>query len=157
MSKEGFIMAYCAQDDILLKVDEDTLIRLTDDEDAGAVDADIVERAIADADEEIDSYLAARYALPFETVPNLVRRISVAIAICNLYGRRDVELPEGRKDEGDWARKTLDRLAKGAMTLDAPDPAADSSAGIGVTTSKSDRVFSRGRSSDNSSGTLDNY
>jgi len=150
-------MAYCTQDDILLKVDEETLIRLTDDADAGAVDSDMVDRAIADADEEIDSYLTLKYALPFSTVPNLVRRMSVAIAIANLYGRRDIEYPENRKDESDLARKNLDKLAKGTMILDVPEPAVDSSAGIAVTTSKSDRIFSRGRASDLSTGTLDNY
>ena len=43
-------MAYCTQADILEQLDEDILIQLTDDDDLGAVDADMVTRAIADAD-----------------------------------------------------------------------------------------------------------
>jgi len=66
-------MAYSAKVDILEQLDEDILIQLTDDANAGVADDDAVTRAIADADSEIDSYCGTRYAIPFSTVPPRVR------------------------------------------------------------------------------------
>lgn len=149
-------MAYCTQSDILESLDEDVLIQLTDDDDAGVVDADKVTRAIADADEEIDAYLAVRYSLPFGTTPNLVRKYSVDLAICNLYARRQ-GAPEDRADRCEQVRKDLDKIAQGKMALDVPDPAQDDDAGPRATTSRDDRIFSMGRDSDSSSGSLDDY
>lgn len=150
-------MAYCTQSDILKQLDEVILIELTDDAGDGEVDSDVVDRAIADADEEIDSYLSVKYSLPFSTTPNLVRRMSVVIAICNLYARRADTTPETRKEDCERIRKDLDRIARGTMKLDVPDPSVDSDHGVEVTTSKSDRKFSMGKASDGSTGTLDNY
>jgi len=150
-------MAYCTQDDIELQLDETTLIELTDDAGEGDVAAEVVTRAVADADEEIDSYLALHYSLPFDSTPNLVRKLSVDLAICHLYARRDDTMPETRAQRCKDARKLLEALGAGRAVLDVPDPAADPDGGVGVTTSKSDRAFSIGRSSDGSSGTLDNY
>jgi len=150
-------MAYCTQSDILLQLDSSILITLTDDAGAGEVDDDVVTRAIADADEEIDAYVSVKYSLPFSATPNLVRRMSVDLAICNLYARRDDTIPETRKERCEAVMKDLDRIARGMMRLDVPEPGSDPDHGVQVTTSKTDRVFSKGRTSDGSTGTLDNY
>ena len=150
-------MSYSTQDDILKQMDEATLIQLTDDAGSGSVDADVVARAIADADEEIDSALAVKYSLPFSETPPLVRKMSVDLAICNLYSRRDDTMPEQREKRCEEARSLLDKLAAGKRTLDVPEPSTDADFGVGVSTNKDDRVFSVGRDSDSSTGTLDNY
>jgi len=149
-------MAYCIQNDILEQVDEDVLIQLTDDDDAGVVDADVVTRAIADADAEIDSYCGARYNLPFYPVPEMVRKLSVDIAIYNLFARRK-GAPDDRKKRYDDAIRFLRDIAKGIGTLGADAPADDDDSGPEASTIKSDRIFSRGRTSDGSTGSLDNY
>jgi phage gp36-like protein len=51
----------------------------------GAVDTDVVDRALADADAVIDGYLAGRYTLPLATVPPLVADIAASIAIWRLH------------------------------------------------------------------------
>jgi len=150
-------MSYCTQDDIEYTLDRDTLVQLTDDAGIGTIDAEVVARAIADADEEIDSALAVRYSLPLSSTPALVRKISVDLAVCNLYARRDDTLPETRAKRCDEARRLLDRIARGDRRLDVPDPGKDADYGVDVTTSKDDRIFTRGRSSDGTTGTLDNY
>ncbi|MBA3027444.1 MAG: DUF1320 domain-containing protein [Desulfobacterium sp.] len=150
-------MPYCTQDDILLQLDEETLILLTDDDAIGAVDDAIVTRCIADADEEIDSALAVRYTLPFADTPALVRKLSVDLAICNLYGRRLAVMPEERKARCGQARDMLDKFARGLRSLDVPEPDSKAGSGAVVSTKKSDRIFSRGRASEGSSGSLDNY
>ena len=88
---------YCTQSDILEQLDEDVLLQLTDDYDAGAIDSDVVDRAIADADSLINGYCGKRHTIPFTTVPVLARKFSVDIAIYNLYGRR-MGAPEDRRN-----------------------------------------------------------
>jgi len=151
-------MAYCTQSDIQKRIPETVLIELTDDAGDGEVDTDNVGRAIADADEEIDTYVSMQYSLPFDATPALIRKMSVDLSICNLYARRaHLDVPESQKERCGADLKLLERIAEGKLKLDVPDPAKDSDGGVEATTSKSDRVFSTGRSSDSSSGTLDNY
>ena len=135
-------MAYSAKADILEQLDEDILIQLTDDHDAGVVDDDAVTRAIADADSEIDSYCGTRHAIPFSTVPPRVRKLSVDISIYNLYARRK-GAPEDRKTRYDNAIRFLKDVAKGVATLGEDDP--DGSPGESNTPDidQSDRIFTR--------------
>ena len=95
-------MSYSTKNDILEQLDEGVLIQLTDDDDLGGVDDDVVARAIADADALIDSYCGTRYSVPFSTVPDIVRKLSVEIAIFHLYGRRR-GAPEDRRKRYDDA------------------------------------------------------
>lgn len=148
-------MAYCTKADILDQLDEDVLVQLTDDEDFGIVVDSVVNKAIADADAEIEGY-CSKYDLPFLPVPVLIRKFSVDVSIYNLFARRK-GAPEDRKERYDNAVSFLTKVSKGTASLSADTPAPDSDGGPAATTSLSDRVFTLGRLSDNSSGTLDNY
>ena len=150
-------MAYSEKADILEQITDEELIQLTDDSGIGSVDDGVVSRAIADADAEIDSYCATRYSVPFSGVPVMIRKLSVDIALYHLYSRRQLVVPEERKDRYNAAIRYLRDVAKGIVSLGGDAPAQDTDGGPGATTSKSDRVFSRGRDSDSSTGTLDNY
>ncbi|OPL10677.1 MAG: hypothetical protein AVO38_16365 [delta proteobacterium ML8_D] len=149
-------MAYSTEADLTEQISEDTLTQLTDDADAGSVDSDVVTRAIADADAEIDGYCGTRYSLPFSPVPGLIRKISVDIAIYNLYARRK-GVPEDRQKRYNDAVRFLRDVSKGVATLGSDEPIDDSDSGPEATVVKSDRIFSVGRDSDSSTGTLDNY
>lgn len=151
-------MAYCTSGDITKRLPETIIIELTDDENAGVVDSDVVDAAIADADEEIDAFLSLHYTLPFDATPAIVLRMSADLAVCNLYARRDhVELPKQWADRCQATRRMLEKMAEGKLRLDVPDPASSSDDGVEATSSKSDRIFSIGKNSDSTSGTLDNY
>lgn len=151
-------MPYSTQSDIEKQIPEDTVIDLTDDAGIGSIITDVIDRAIADADEEIDAFVSMQYSLPFATTPGLIRRMSVDLAICNLYARRPhLDIPESRKDRCDADHKLLEQIAKGSLKLDVPDPSKDAEAGIATTSKKSDRIFSVGKSSDGSTGSLDNF
>jgi len=149
-------MPYCTQDDLLEQISEAELIQLTDDAGAGAVDETVVERAIADADAEIDAYAMTRYATPLSPVPAMIRKISVDIAVYHLFARRR-GAPEDRKERYKNAVKFLEGLAKGLISIGAATPAASDDAGPEASTDKADRVFTTGRRSDGSAGTLDNF
>ena len=114
-------MAYSTIDDIKNQLDEVRLIQLTDDENTGAVVEERVTRAIADADEEIDGYVGARHAVPLATVPSIIRKLSVDIAINNLYARRE-KSSEIRETRYKNAIRFLKQVALGKISLGADDP-----------------------------------
>lgn len=114
-------MAYCTLDDIKDQIDEARLIQLTDDENVGAVNTSRVEKAIADADEEINGYVGSRHAVPLSPVPAILRKLSVDIAIYNLYARRD-KANDTRSDRYKAAIRFLEQVALGKISLGASDP-----------------------------------
>jgi phage gp36-like protein len=134
-------MAYSTQSEILDQMDEDVLIQLTDDDDAGVVDADVVTQKIADADALIDGYCGAQYAVPFTTVPALVLKFSVDIAIYNLYGRRK-GAPEDRRNRFKEAVDFLKGVAAGNNSLGENDPAAGETS-FELSSNNPDRIFTR--------------
>lgn len=149
-------MSYSEKTDILDQLDEATLVELTDDDGTGTVDTSVVTRSIADADAEIDGYCATRYDVPFSAVPVMIRKISVDIAIYNLYSRR-VAVPEERDKRYSNAVKFLRNVSKGLISLGGDAPAVILDGGPEATPPKSDRRFTMGRDSDGSTGSLDNY
>ncbi len=122
----------------------------------------VITRAIADSDAEIDGYCSTKYAdLPFSTVPVMIRKISVDIAIYNLFSRRR-GATEDRLQRYKDAIKFLSNVANGTVSMGGDAPAEDSDAGpeaitYGTKTDITDRVFSMGKTSAASVGSLDNY
>ncbi len=133
-------MSYSVKADILGLIPEETLIQLTDDNGAGIVDDAVVTRVIADADAEIDGYCGENYTLPFLPVPVIIRKISVDIAIYNLYARRQ-GAPEDRAKRYDNAVKLLRDIQAGKITLGsaAPTEVAQDT----VETESNDRIFTK--------------
>jgi phage gp36-like protein len=138
-------MAYCAQTDIIKIIPEDTLTQLTDDEGTGQMNAARVAEAIASADATIDSYCATRYAVPFAPAPAVVKKLSVDLAIYDLYSRRVEEIPAARADRYKNAIRVLEGIAKGTITLGLDPAPAPSSEGSSAACNKTsdDRVFTR--------------
>lgn len=137
-------MAYATQSDIEAQLSLGELIQLTDDEGLGAVNADRVARAIADADEEIDGYLQSRMAVPIAPVPGIIRKVSVDLAVYNLYSRRGDAMPDTRRDRYENALKLLVKVAEGKIGLGASDPDGNppTSGAVGVTIG-GDRTMTR--------------
>ena len=119
---------YCTVDDLRDQSSAEFLIRCTDDAGVGAIDQTVVEKKIIDAQTEIDSYCRAQYAVPFQAVPGLIKKIAVDIALYNLISKRgldeespDVILVKRYRD----AVKLLENLAKGLVTI-GPGAAGES-------------------------------
>lgn len=149
-------MAYCTQSDIEKQLPQAELVQLTDDDADGSPDTGVVDEAIAEADAEIDSYLARRYEVPLDPVPVLVKKLSVDLAIWNLYSRRSVDEPI-RKERYQAAVKLLQAIADGRATLGVDPEPAGGGQSIQTSRTKDDRTFTIGRSSTGESGSLDNY
>jgi phage gp36-like protein len=152
-------MAYITQSDIEEQLAESELIQLTDDAGAGQVDTVVVARAIADADDEINSYLQERYTVPLSTTPGLVRKLSVDLAIYNLFSRRDLEVPV-RTQRYENAVRLLRALARGEASLGVEAPPVEAhDEDVQMTRKKGDRIFTRRKSASggDTSGTLNNF
>lgn len=78
-------MSYCTLQDLIDRYSENELIQLSDRINAGAVDTDVINRAIADADGEIDGYLAGRFAAPITPIPKSLVRIGCELTRYYLY------------------------------------------------------------------------
>ena len=138
-------MAYSTLTDMEQLIPEETLTQITDDEGAGEIDEDRITEAIATADAEIDSYCAARYTVPFTVVPTIVKKLSIDMAIYNLYSRRVEEIPATRADRYKNAIRLLEGIAKGTITLGVDPAPTGSTEGSSAECNKtsSDRIFTR--------------
>jgi phage gp36-like protein len=104
-----------------------------------APDDALFDRAIADADSLIDSYLKARYALPLAETPRLVTDLSLRISIYFAHAR--VADEKIRKDYDD-AIRTLAAIATGAIRLDVAGVEPASSGAGEVLTNEPHRPLS---------------
>jgi phage gp36-like protein len=131
---------YATLEDLTRQIPEDLLIQLTDDVGSGVIDTAVTDTALETADVEIDGYLGARYPLPLATVPPVIAKQAVDIAIYNLYARR-MGPPEHWQKRYENVIRFLERVADGRISLGAGDPeppAADE-----AMVSSAERIFTR--------------
>jgi len=112
-------MPYAAIADLITRYGEDELVQLTDRAGAGVIDAAVAQRALADADAEIDGYLAVRHTLPLDDVPPLLVRIACDITRYRLWDDRASEEVRMRYED---ARRVLEAIAAGRVTLGVTPP-----------------------------------
>ncbi len=124
---------------------EEALVILADRDGDGVADAELVERALADATAEIDSYLAGRYTLPLPTVPAVLVRLACDMAVYRITSEYGTGLTEERRQRYDDAVAWLKRAASGDVSLGLPpqqEPASSSPAAPGLVSGKP-RAFDR--------------
>lgn len=131
---------YASLDDLKKKLNEDELIRLTDDNGLDIIDEATVNAAIEAAGVEIDSYLGERYSLPLSPVPGLIPHLAKDIAVYNLYARNHEGPTEHWQKRYDNAIKLLERIATGDVSLGSGDP---DTGGDDAQISVQDRIFTR--------------
>lgn len=96
----------------------------------GTLDEAAVDRALADATDEVEMSLRGRYRLPLSPVPQIVRRwvIDIALAMLPTSGAGDSDL---LTDRAKAARQALKDLRSGATVLDLPAEAPAARGGAG--------------------------
>lgn len=99
-----------------------------------------VERALSDADAEIDSYLSGRYDVPLNPVPAILTRVSCALARYHLLGDSATEISRKAYDD---ALRFLRELQAGKAVIDGAALLTSSGSGT-VQQTSSERLFSRG-------------
>ncbi|EMG5797766.1 gp436 family protein [Yersinia alsatica] len=113
---------YCTLADLLEQIPERTLIQLTNEEmdfdTPATVNADVVESCTRYAGELIDAHLRGRYTLPLAEVPTVLRDIAITLSRYRLYARRpEGDLPDTVKDDNKEARRQLEAIRDGKLTL----------------------------------------
>ena len=134
-------MSYATIADIRSELDEDVLVQLTDDDDTGETDTDIVDKALADANAVVDGYIGKRHDLPFASPPAILAKLETDIAIVNLFNRRNGP-PEHRQKQYENAIAFLEKVNAGKITLGPNDPDGTSQADKAQVSSR-DAIFTR--------------
>ena len=116
-------MPYATQQDLIDRFGEQELIEQTDRENGEEVDANVVSKALADADELIDSYIARRVALPLSAVPDRLVRVASNIARYFLYADRPTEAVQRAYDlDVKWLLEVSQ--GKAVLSADGVEPTA---------------------------------
>lgn len=146
-------MAYCTVAEVLDMLKEDMLNVIigdnyieNEDERIQAI-TPIVEQAIADADAEIDGYLAKRYKVPFGKTPQVINKFAKDIALYNMVSRKGVDENDREKTyltRYNAAIAFLTKVAEGRISIGVNENNTEDAARIGFSMSNSPRLFSRG-------------
>ena len=107
-------MTYATQADLIDRFGETELAQRTNRVDGLTIDTVVLARALADADAEIDSYLAVRYTLPLASTPVLLVRMAGDIARYRLY---DDGVPDTVRQRYEDAVSLLKRMASGEVKV----------------------------------------
>ncbi len=96
---------------------------------ATVVDAEVLNEALVNASAEIDSYLRARYSLPFAIVPQELVPHCLSISRYRLtsYDPSD-DVRQRYEDSVRW----LEQVARGLAILDVPAPEQEVVQGVGM-------------------------
>ncbi len=137
-------MSYATQQDLEDRFDRNQLLVIADRDGDNLLDADVVARALADADAEIDAWIGKVHDLPLPSVPP---RLVTAACDIAFYRLHPAEPPEDARRRYEDALAFLRAVAEGRAVLDAGGSPPPSATG-GVSHSAPDRVFTRDRLDD---------
>lgn len=99
-------------------IDTDTLINLTDKENLGVVNEARANGKIAGVCGAIEDLLRARYPVPLDPVPPIIKDIALKQATYEIYGlNRNFTRPKSVEDDYANATKLLEKIASGGIKL----------------------------------------
>ncbi len=107
-------MSYASQSDMVERFGESEVAQRTNRVDGLTIDVAVLARALADADAQIDSYMATRYTLPLATTPPVLNRLACDMARYSLY---DDGVPETVRQRYEDAVSLLKKFASGEVRL----------------------------------------
>lgn len=105
---------YASQSDMVERFGATELAQRTNRVDGLTIDAAVLARALADADAQIDSYMATRYTLPLATTPAVLNRLACDMA---RYGLYDDGVPATVRQRYEDAVSLLKKFASGEVQL----------------------------------------
>lgn len=124
-------MSYSSQAEMVSRFGEREIMELTDraEPHANMIDASVLQRALDDADAEINGYLAGRFTLPLPLVPSLLVRLASDVARYRLYDNAPTDEVRNRYTD---AVKTLRDIAAGVVRLPELADAYPAPSGVGM-------------------------
>ena len=131
-------MSYITLEQLVKQFQSHSILLLSDDELTGSIITTVVDKAIADGDDLIDSWLGLRYETPLDPVPPIITKIAGNIVMYELYTRRpDLDTPQGVSERYKNAQKLLEQLAYGKVMLNATELLSKSGTG-GILSNKTE-------------------
>lgn len=133
---------YATAADMIRQFTRREVLALTDPEDTGDIDQDILDGALRAASAEIDTYLGGRYRLPLSPAPQHLVRVCCDITRYVLTGdeRQDTDTINDRYRA---AVRFLELVSSGKVTLGPADNGVTPSADGSVQFVQGMRVFGR--------------
>jgi phage gp36-like protein len=133
---------YATIQDIIDLYGEQTLIRVSDVNRDRQYDAEVVEAALENADDEINVYLSSQYDTPLPYTTRSLRRVAINIAVYTMALGRAERTDEMRKRYED-AIKLLMMMKDGKVGLGLPlvDGDGDGVAEINPNRQRKGRIF----------------
>jgi phage gp36-like protein len=114
MSVAASTPLYATREDLVQRFGSVEISQLEDLDNTGMPNEEISQAALMDASQEIDSYIAVRYAVPLPVIPALLQRTCCDIARYRLYKDRSTEEIKARYEKSiEW----LVRLSTGKVLL----------------------------------------
>lgn len=140
-------MPYAVQQNLIDRFSQVELIQLTDkgEPPTGAIVVAVLNKALADADGEIDGYLVGVYQLPLPSVPKNLEMLACDIARYKLYDDRCPEHVQKRYDD---AVKYLRSVAKGEISLSLDALNAEAPQNTAAISGGQERTFDRDKLTD---------
>lgn len=133
-------MNYASQVDMVERFGEQELIRLTDRNRTGTIDATVLDRALTDATAEINGYLASRYQLPLTSTPVVLVRVCADIARYHLH---DDNIPDPVETRYKAAVELLRQVSIGRVSLGVSDTGAEPTSNDGADIESGGRIWGR--------------
>ncbi len=113
-------MAYVTLQELEDRFGTEEILALTDRDGDGTPDSAVVDRAVADAGAEVDSYLEPRYTVPLaDPVPEMVRRVAADITRYRLYDNAPSDEVRTRYED---AVAWLKRVSEGKASIGVEMP-----------------------------------
>ena len=123
---------------------ESRIVELTDDEATGSVNAARVDEAIAQAGAVVDAYSGERYGVPLSPVPEIIRKLSLDIALYHLFARTMDRVPVAWAERYRDAMLTLQGISRGTVSLGVvPSPNESAEGRAEANRTEEDSVFDR--------------
>jgi phage gp36-like protein len=133
-------MPYATQLDMMQRFGQIELTQLTDRENTGSIDVDVLNQALGDADTEINGHLEGRYTLPLSRTPKILVTYACDIARYRLYDDRATEQVTKRYES---AMKFLRMVAEGRLSLGLDENGEATPPVGGPAHASEDRVFTQ--------------
>lgn len=134
---------YATKQDLIDR-DNSMLWNLAIDRETNSLDDTAINQALAQADDEINSYLARRFKLPLPKVPNLLKMVAISITFYWLADR-DTQATNLLTERYEKQLVTLREIANGKRELGLPEVEAPSEGTVGKVEliQTTERLFTR--------------
>lgn len=135
-------MSYTTLADLITRFGKDELVQLSDRQIplTGVIVSTVVDRAIADADAEIDAHLGGRYQLPLASVPVVIGRVACNLARYHLYNDNPTDEIRKRYEDG---LKFLRDVRDGKISMGLDESGGRATPSDGAEMNSAGTVFGR--------------